>query len=85
MVEDSLSSLHERYHSAGLMQINRSTLVNIAIVKGYTKGPRRDTLQLIIQEEYIEIPTMQNTSLFVVTKEHLDTFKTQMEVRFDTP
>lgn len=72
---DSLSTLHETYRGAGLMLINRSTLFNMAVALGYKRGLRRDTLQIIIKEDYLKIPTMDNQTLFVVTKEHINSFK----------
>lgn len=73
---DSLGNMHETYRGAGLILINRSTLFNVLVAQGYKRGLRRDTLQVIIKDEYLKIPTMDNQTLFVVTKEHIQTFKT---------
>ena len=83
-VEDALRDLADQYEPSGLFQINRSIVINLAIVKGYEKGLRRDNLQLTIHEDYINLPSLQNSSLFVVTKEHIDAFKSKMDMRFDT-
>lgn len=71
----SLSSLLSAHHEAGLIQINRSILLNKHIVQGYERGQRRNTLQVIVKKNYVDLPAMKNLTLFVVTKEHLDTFK----------
>lgn len=83
-VEDALRDLADQYEPSGLFQINRSIVINLAIVKGYEKGLRRDNLQLTIHDDYANLPSMQNSSLFVVTKEHIEAFKSKMDMRFDT-
>lgn len=81
-IDDSLSNLQERYHDAGMVQINRSTIINIAVVKGYAKGLRRYTLDLIVKDEYKAVPTMDNSGFLVVTKEYIPVFKAQMELNY---
>lgn len=71
----SLGNLLRGYEEAGLMQVNRSLLINYRIAQGYSRGSRRDTLQIIINNEYRDIPAMRDISLFVVTKEHIRAFK----------
>lgn len=70
----SLSSLLEMYSANGLIQINRSTLINVAIVEKYDRGHKRDTLQLLLKDEYVHLANYQNMDLFVVTKDHIDDF-----------
>lgn len=82
---ESLSNLCTDYHGAGLVQINRSTLLNKVIAQGYERGQRRDTLQVIIKQEYALIPSMKNSSFFVVTKEHIGAFKALFELQVETP
>lgn len=85
VVEDSLRQLSEQFSESELLQINRSTIINMAIVQGYTKGVRRDTLQIIIKEPYAELPAMQNLTLFAVTKEYMEPFKAKIDLRTATP
>lgn len=74
-VYQSLANLVDEHHEAGLVQINRSILLNKHIARGYNRGQRRNTLQVIFKKNYAGLPAMQNHTLFVVTKEHLETFK----------
>lgn len=78
-VNQTLGNLIENFQSAGLYQINRSLLINKDVIKGYTRGTRRDTLQLVIKHIYRDIPAMKDISLFVVTKEHLKDWKNYLQ------
>lgn len=70
----TLSNLICLYNHAGLIQINRSTLINLHTVDAYEDGQTKDTLQLYLKEAYENIPSCQSTSLFVVTKAYISPF-----------
>lgn len=71
----SLAEFLKLYEKNGLLQINRSVLINKTIIEGYDTGPSYGTLQLDIKPEYQNLESMRDQNLFVVTKKEVETFK----------
>lgn len=71
----ALSTFLTEYGNKGLVQINRSVIINLAIIEGYQNGTRYGTLELIIKPEYKELKCMQDHNLFVVTAKEVNQFK----------
>ena len=70
----SLCSLLEQYRNDGLIQINRSTLINIKMVSSYYQGQKRNSLQIVLKDKYKNLTDYENDGLFVVTKEYIKGF-----------
>lgn len=78
-INDSIYNLEKRFSEDGMCRINRSTIVNYKMVKGYLAGTRRDTAQLIIKPSYLPFIADPNSTTFQVTKEFLSSFKSGLE------
>ncbi|MBU7571437.1 MAG: LytTR family transcriptional regulator DNA-binding domain-containing protein [Flavobacterium sp.] len=78
-INDSIYNLENRFSEDGLCRINRSTIVNYKMVKGYLAGTRRDTAQLIIKPSYLPFVADPNSTTFQVTKEFLSSFRSGLE------
>lgn len=78
-INDSISNLEHRFSDDGLCRINRSTIINYKLVKGYIAGTRRDTAQLIIKPVYLPFIDNPQSGIFQVTKDFLNSFRTGLE------
>lgn len=78
-INESISNLEQRFSDEGLCRINRSTIINFKLVKGYVAGIRRDTAQPIIKPAYLSFIKDPQSSIFLVTKDFLNSFKLGLE------
>lgn len=75
----SLAQIVGCYAELGFCQINRGTIINLKIVKGYISGKKRDTLELLVKGNFD--PYLANFGdRLVVTKDNIDDFKRQFDV-----
>ncbi|MBN9284103.1 MULTISPECIES: LytTR family DNA-binding domain-containing protein [unclassified Flavobacterium] len=72
-ITDTLTTLAEKYSDYGFCQINRSTVINLEIIKAFKNGEKRHTLELTFKEG-INLED-QNSTLFIVTRDNITEFK----------
>jgi len=75
-VTENLAALAEKYEASRFMRINRTLVVNLDIIKDYRNGEKRHTLELDIKPDIIIDP--KNLSLFVVTRDNINSFKEEL-------
>lgn len=75
----SLSQIVECYSEMGFCQINRGTIINLKIVKGYIVGSKRDTLELLVKADF-DVYLANFSDRLIVTKDNIDIFKHQLGV-----
>lgn len=75
----SLAQIVESYSELGFCQINRGTIINLKIVKGYILGSKRDTLELLVRADF-DVYLANFSERLVVTKDNIDDFKRQFGV-----
>ncbi len=78
-INESISNLEHRFSEQGLCRINRSTIINFKLVKGYVAGTKRDTAQLIIKPVYLPFIKDPKSGIFQVTKDFLNSFRSGLE------
>lgn len=71
----TIGSLEDRYGKNGFIRINRGMIINIKIIIGYKPGTRKNTLQLIIHENYNDTISELGKEQFQVTKEYMTAFR----------
>lgn len=74
-----ISELGNRYENDGLCRINRATIINFKLIKGYLAGKSRGTAELIIQPIFLPLIEGLDTDKLIVTKEYLNSFKERIE------
>ncbi|ASS47640.1 MAG: hypothetical protein A3D31_17600 [Candidatus Fluviicola riflensis] len=74
---ESISELEQTFSSRGFMQINRSTIINMTFVKGYSSGQKRDTLNVIFKSG-IDVSKI-DPAVFIVTDKFLGSFKSRFK------
>jgi|GEM_PF-5222844 len=77
-IPDKIANLSKQFQFT-LCQINRSTIVNPRVLKGYLSGVRRDTLQILFKVEYDDLIKNLKQEHFRVTKEHILDFKQSLK------
>lgn len=75
-VNENLAALAEKFEASRFMRINRTLVVNLDIIKDYRNGEKRHTLELDIKPNIIIDP--KNLSLFVVTRDNINSFKEEL-------
>lgn len=75
----SLAQIVECYLEMGFCQINRGTIINLKIIKGYIVGRKRDTLELLVKSDF-DTYLANFSERLVVTKDNIDDFKRQFDV-----
>lgn len=65
----SLSVLREKYTSLKYCQISRGVIINMSVVSSYQTGEKRDTLELILDENKLNL--IPNSTYLIVTKENI--------------
>jgi hypothetical protein len=79
VINHSILELEKRFTGQILSRINRSTIVNYKMVKGYNAGTKRDTAHIIIRPAYLPFLDDSHDDIFLVTKEFLNSFKAGLE------
>lgn len=70
-VKESLQTLSEKLIHPKYQRINRSTIINIETIAGFTNGEKRNTLELILKPPFHEFVSANKASFFIVTAEHI--------------
>lgn len=65
----SLTSLREKYSFLNFYQISRGVIINMSLVSSYQTGEKRDTLELILDENKLKL--IPNATYLIVTKDNI--------------
>ncbi|MFP9097897.1 LytTR family transcriptional regulator DNA-binding domain-containing protein [Flavobacterium sp. RHBU_24] len=76
----AISNIAEQLHASGFLQTNRGFIINLATIKGYIKGIKRDTLQLVIKRDFKIFFAGLATDQLFVTKEYKEAFKRAFDI-----
>ncbi len=71
----SINDIETLFSGRGFIRINRSAVVNMKFVKGYSTGSKRDTLNILFNAN---VPDNLDDEIFIVTDKHLDEFKNHL-------
>jgi hypothetical protein len=75
----ALSQISDQLNRSFFRQINRSVVINLNTVKGYTKGAKRDVLEIVIKKDFQPFFTGFSPEQLSVTKEYKEAFKQAFE------
>jgi hypothetical protein len=71
----TITNIAKQFNDAGFIQINRTVIINLSTVEGFKKGPRKNTIQLLIKQDVeIYFQDLPEEHL-LVTKEYIDKFR----------
>lgn len=74
----NISSLQNLLKNSDLYRINRSVILNFNSVSGYTRGSKRNTLELIFTPQYLELVRSFLPDQFIVTNDHVLSIKNRL-------
>lgn len=74
-ITSTIGELEEQYTECGFVRINRGVIVNIKFITGHKTGSRKNTLQIIVDENIYKLILKLGKDQFQVTKEYISAFR----------